>query len=55
MMFKDATLYFSQSTLNLAMVIPIMDHINKHLATSATDDNYPLTLTAALAIGKKTQ
>ena len=43
-MFKDATLYFSQSTPNLAMVIPIMDHIDKHLVTSATGDNYPLAL-----------
>jgi hypothetical protein len=31
-----------------------MDHIDKHLATSAIDDNYPLALKAALAIGKKT-
>lgn len=31
-----------------------MDHIDKNLATSAIDDNYPLALKAALAIGKKT-
>jgi hypothetical protein len=31
-----------------------MDHIDKHLATSAIDDNYPLALKAALVIGKKT-
>lgn len=53
-MFKDATLFFSRGTPNLPMVIPIMDHIDKHLATSATDDGYPLALKAALAMGKKT-
>ncbi|KIM55496.1 hypothetical protein SCLCIDRAFT_30352 [Scleroderma citrinum Foug A] len=26
---KDATLYFSRGTLNLAMVIPVMDYINE--------------------------
>jgi hypothetical protein len=31
-----------------------MDHIDKHLATSAINDDYPLALKAALAIGKKT-
>ncbi|KAF8811874.1 hypothetical protein BYT27DRAFT_7032970, partial [Phlegmacium glaucopus] len=51
--FKDATLFFSRSTPNLAMVIPVMDHINKHLATTATDDACLLALKAALAIGKK--
>ena len=53
-MFKDATLFFSRSTPNLAMVIPIMDHIDKHLATSATNNNTPLALKAALAMGKQT-
>jgi len=36
------------------MVIPIMDHIDKHLATSATNNNTPLALKAALAMGKQT-
>jgi hypothetical protein len=31
-----------------------MDHINKHLATAAIDNKYPLAIKAALAIGKKT-
>jgi hypothetical protein len=31
-----------------------MDHIDEHLATAALDYKYPLTLKAALAIGKKT-
>lgn len=53
-MFKDATLFFSRGTPNLAMVIPAMDHIDQHLATAATTHSYPLALKAALAIGKKT-
>jgi hypothetical protein len=36
------------------MVIPVMDHIDQHLATAATNEAYPLALKAALAIGKKT-
>ena len=36
------------------MVIPAMDHINKHLATAAINNTYPLAIKAALAIGKKT-
>ena len=36
------------------MVIPVMDHIDKHLATAVINDNYPLPLKAALAISKKT-
>jgi hypothetical protein len=31
-----------------------MDHIDEHLATAATDNNYSLAIKAALAIGKKT-
>jgi len=31
--FKDTTFFFSHSTLNLATVIPTMDHIYTHLAT----------------------
>ncbi|KAF8528510.1 hypothetical protein BU17DRAFT_80950 [Hysterangium stoloniferum] len=36
---KDATLYFSHSTPNLATVIPVMDHIDKHLTTLGHDKN----------------
>jgi hypothetical protein len=32
-----------------------MDHIDKHLATAAINNQYPLAIKAALAIGKKTQ
>jgi len=31
-----------------------MDHIDEHLATAAIDNDYPLAIKAALAIGKKT-
>lgn len=36
------------------MVIPVMDHIDDHLATAAINDDYPHALKAALAISKKT-
>jgi hypothetical protein len=52
--FKDATLFFSCGTPNIAMVIPAMDHIDKHLATAALESRYPLAIKAALAIGKRT-
>lgn len=51
--FKDATLYFSRATPNLAKVIPAMDHIDRHLATAALDSDYDPAIQAALAIGKK--
>ncbi|PPQ81717.1 hypothetical protein CVT26_007779 [Gymnopilus dilepis] len=52
--FKDATLFFSRSTPNLATVIPAMDHIDKVLAT-CSDSPYQFSpaIRAALAIGKK--
>jgi hypothetical protein len=31
-----------------------MDHIDEHLATAAIDNEYPLAIKVALAIGKKT-
>ena len=31
-----------------------MDHIDEHLATAAINNEYPLAIKAALAIGKKT-
>ncbi|KDR70619.1 hypothetical protein GALMADRAFT_75845, partial [Galerina marginata CBS 339.88] len=52
--FKDATLFFSRSTPNIATVIPAMDHIDTHLATAASSDTYSVAIKAALAIGKRT-
>jgi hypothetical protein len=48
------TLFFSRSTPNLATVIPVMDHIDTHLATAALNPDYPLAIKAALAVGKTT-
>jgi hypothetical protein len=39
--------------LNLAKVIPAMDHIDQHLATAARDDTYKPCIQAAVAMGKK--
>jgi hypothetical protein len=36
-MFKDATLFFSRMTPNLATMIPAMDHIDTHFATVSQD------------------
>lgn len=53
-MYKDATLFFSRGTPNLATVIPAMDHIDKVLATSSDSPyKFSLAIRAALAIGKK--
>lgn len=51
--FKDATLYFSRSTPNLAKVIPAMDRIDQHLATSSLNDSLPSCIKGALAVGKR--
>jgi hypothetical protein len=51
--YKDATLFFSRGTPNLATVILAMDHINKFVATSA-ERQYSPAIRAALAIRKKT-
>src|SRR6266498_253906 len=47
-------LFFLRSTPNLATVIPAMDHINEHLATTTLNPDYPLAIKAALAVGKTT-
>ena len=46
-------MFFSRSTPNLAKVIPAMDHIDRHLTTSALNSSYHPAIKAALAIGKK--
>jgi len=53
--FKDATLFFSRGTPNLATVIPAMDLIDKVLtASSESSSKYSLAVRAALTIGKRT-
>jgi len=51
-LFKDATLFFSRSTPNLATVIPAMDHIDTHLATASHNLKYSPAIRASLALGK---
>jgi len=51
--FKDATLFFSRATPNLAKVIPAMDHIDQHLSTAARNNSYKPCIQAAVAMGKK--
>ena len=50
--FKDATLFFLRSTLNLATVIPAMDHIDTHLATASQNLKYSPAIRASLALRK---
>ncbi|TFK78513.1 hypothetical protein K466DRAFT_613823 [Polyporus arcularius HHB13444] len=53
--FKDATLFFSRSTPNLAKVIPAIDHIDQVLTTAeVTPDKYNSTIQIACGLGKKT-
>ena len=54
--FKHATEFFSRGdkSLNLAMVIPSMDHIDEHLASDATNGQCSASIQAALLMGKQT-
>jgi hypothetical protein len=51
---KDATLFFSRSTPNVANVIPIMDIINNTLTTAANDQNIVPAICTAAGLAKKT-
>ncbi|KAA1479965.1 hypothetical protein DENSPDRAFT_789736, partial [Dentipellis sp. KUC8613] len=51
---KDATLFFSRGTPNLATVIPAMDHIDTTLATNATDASLNTAIRASLGMVKRT-
>jgi hypothetical protein len=51
---KDATLFFSRATPNLAMVIPTMDIINDRLTAKANDPNISPAIRSALGLAKKT-
>jgi hypothetical protein len=53
--FKDATTFFLRSKIsNLTVVIPAMDHLDKHLATALTGMQYSLSIRSAICIGIKT-
>ena len=51
---KDATLFFSRSTPNLAAVIPAMDFMNDELTKHATNLNISPAIRAAIGTAKKT-
>ncbi|KIK76678.1 hypothetical protein PAXRUDRAFT_169128, partial [Paxillus rubicundulus Ve08.2h10] len=51
---KDATLYFSCATPNLATVIPAMDHIDDHLTTLGCNKKCTVAIHAAVELAKKT-
>jgi hypothetical protein len=51
---KDATLFFSRSTPNLATVIPAMDHIDQQLTTYARDKKYLRSIRSGVSLAKKT-
>ncbi|OBZ79481.1 putative AC9 transposase [Grifola frondosa] len=52
--FKDATLYFSRATPNLAMVIPAMDHVDERLTTDSINRAFDPAVRASLGLAKKT-
>ena len=45
--------FMCNGTLNIATVIPAMDHIDEVLAISAFDSKYSISVQAALTMGKK--
>jgi hypothetical protein len=51
---KDATLFFSCSTPNLATVIPAMDLIDEVFTINTVDHCYTPSICLALGIAKKT-
>ena len=51
---KDATLYFSHSTPNLAMVIPVMDHIDQVLSTHSHNKKFLPSIRSGVSLGRET-
>lgn len=51
---KDATLFFSRATPNLAHVIPTMDIISDRLTATANDPTISPAIRSALGLAKKT-
>ncbi|KAI0754552.1 hypothetical protein C8Q80DRAFT_1056960, partial [Daedaleopsis nitida] len=51
--FKDATLFFSRKTPNVAKVLHAMDHIDTVLTNQTRDEKYDSAIRAALHLGKK--
>jgi len=53
-LLKDATLFFSCITPNLATVIPSMDYIDEYLAMTAIDSAYAAAIRRSLLLAKRT-
>ncbi|KAG2346333.1 hypothetical protein BDR05DRAFT_878096 [Suillus weaverae] len=51
---KDATLFFSRGTPNLAKVIPAMDLIDERLTTYSHNKKYSPSICAAVCLAKQT-
>ncbi|EJD49362.1 hypothetical protein AURDEDRAFT_23274, partial [Auricularia subglabra TFB-10046 SS5] len=51
---KDATLFFSRQTPNLAMVIPAMDHIDQVFSDQSVSHKFNAAIRASLGLAKKT-
>jgi hypothetical protein len=51
---KDATLFFSRATPNLAIVIPAMDEIERRFTDMAADTTYHPAIRYALRLAKAT-
>ncbi|KAG2341485.1 hypothetical protein BDR05DRAFT_845370, partial [Suillus weaverae] len=51
---KDATLFFSRSTPNLATVIPAMNLIDERLTTYSRNKKYLLAICTAVGLTKQT-
>lgn len=52
--FYDATMFFFRSTLNLAMVIPAMDHIDECLSNDVLNSTFKSCVCATASLAKKT-
>ncbi|KAG2028834.1 hypothetical protein BDR03DRAFT_813076, partial [Suillus americanus] len=51
---KDATLYFSRATPNLATVIPAMDHVDKMLTSYSRNKKYLPSIRSAVKLATNT-
>ncbi len=53
-LFKDATLFFSRGSPNIAAVIPAMDLIDNTLTRNARNEDLDIAVRTAIGIAKKT-
>jgi hypothetical protein len=52
--FKDATMFFSQSKPNIDSVIPATDYLDQQLTASALNPKHSASIKASITLGKKT-